>query len=60
MMDPKDLETLEYPKILARLAEFATFDAGRERARALRPTPDLDTARRWQAQTREARALLAR
>ncbi len=60
MMDSKDLETLEYPKILARLADFTTFEAGRAAALALRPTTDLDTARRWQAQTREARALLAR
>ena len=58
-MDPKDLATLEFPKILQRLADFTTFEAGREAALALRPTADLEEARRRLARTREARTLLA-
>ena len=57
-MDAKDLETLEFPKVRERLAAFTTFEAGRALALHLQPTADLDTARRWQAQTREARRLL--
>ena len=58
-MDEKTLQTLEYPKILERLAAHCSFEASREKARALRPTPDLDIARRKQAVTSEACALLA-
>ncbi len=58
-MDEKTLQTLEYPKILERLAAHCSFDVSREKARALRPTPDLDEARRRQAITSEACALLA-
>lgn len=39
-MDDKTLHTLEYPKILERLAEYAAFSASAELARALRPTVD--------------------
>jgi DNA mismatch repair protein MutS2 len=58
-MDAKALHTLEFDKILAHLAEHTSFSAGRELALALRPTNDLHLAREWQAETREARALLA-
>ena len=57
-MDEKCLETLEFPKILARLAEYTDFSAGRELALALRPTTDLDEARTRQQETSEARRLL--
>ncbi len=58
-MDAKALHTLEFDKILERLAEHTSFSAGRELALALRPTDDLRLAREWQAETTEARALLA-
>ena len=53
-----DLSTLEYPKILERLAKRCSFSASVELARGLQPTSDLETARRWQAETTEARRLL--
>lgn len=58
LMDDKTLTTLEYPKVLARLAERCAFSGSENLARALHPTSDLDTARRWQAETTEARRLL--
>jgi DNA mismatch repair protein MutS2 len=57
-MDKKCLETLEFPKILARLAEYTDFSAGRELVLALRPETDLDKARARQQETSEARRLL--
>ena len=57
-MDDKTLHTLEYPKVLARLAERCAFSGSENLARALLPTTDLETARRWQAETTEARRLL--
>ncbi|MCB9135743.1 MAG: Smr/MutS family protein [Anaerolineales bacterium] len=57
-MDPKTLSTLEYPKVLARLAERCAFSGSEILARALHPTTDLETARRWQVETTEARRLL--
>jgi DNA mismatch repair protein MutS2 len=49
---------LEFDKIRERLAGFASFSLGIERALALRPTDDLRLALEWQAETREARRLL--
>jgi DNA mismatch repair protein MutS2 len=54
-MDDKYLETLEFPKILARLAEYTDFSAGRELTLALRPATDLIEARARQQETGEAR-----
>jgi DNA mismatch repair protein MutS2 len=53
-MDEKTLRTLEFPKILDRLASYTAFAASGDKARALRPTNDLEEARRRQAETREA------
>jgi len=58
-MDAKALHTLEFDKILTRLAEHTSFSAGRELALALLPTDDLQLARERQAETTEARALLS-
>ncbi|MBN2044015.1 MAG: endonuclease MutS2 [Anaerolineales bacterium] len=58
-MDEKTLQTLEYPKILERLAGYCAFNASAEKARALRPTADLHKARRSQAITAEAFKLLS-
>jgi DNA mismatch repair protein MutS2 len=57
-MDEKTLHTLEYHKILERLAAYAAFAASAEKARALRPTADAVEARRRQAETAEAVRLL--
>ncbi len=58
-MDEKSLQILEYHKILDRLAAYCSFSASRELALALRPTPELESARQRLALTGEARRLLA-
>lgn len=58
-MDEKTLLTLEYPKVLERLAGYAAFSASAELARSLRPTARLDEALRRQKTTSEARHLLS-
>ncbi len=58
-MNEKALETLEYHKIIARLAEYAAFSASADLARQLRPTPDLALAKTRQTATREARYILS-
>lgn len=57
-MDTKHLNTLEFPKILARLASFAAFSASKDLALALQPSPYLKQAQAWQAETSEADRLL--
>ena len=57
-MDSKTLHLLEFPKILARLADFCDFSASAELARMLQPTPDLEEAVTRLAETSEARTLL--
>jgi len=56
-MDEKALTTLEFDKVLARLARHASFSAGRELALALRPSTDYDEVVRNQRLTAEARRL---
>jgi DNA mismatch repair protein MutS2 len=58
-MDEKTLTTLEYFKILDRLAEFTAFSGSAEKARNLRPTAEIDEARTRLAETREAVMLLS-
>ena len=57
-MDEKTLATLEFPKVLEKLAGYAAFSASAALARALRPTTRLDDARSWLARTTEACHLL--
>ena len=56
-MDEKTLNTLEFDKVLARLARHASFSGGRELALALRPSTDYDEVLRNQRLTAEARRL---
>ena len=58
-MDDKTLHTLEYHKILERLASYTAFAGSAEKARSLRPTRILEEAQQRQAETREAVQLLA-
>jgi DNA mismatch repair protein MutS2 len=58
-MDEKTLKTLEFPKVIEKLAEFAAFSASAELARALIPAPTLDEALKRQALTSEASKLLS-
>lgn len=57
-MDEKTLHTLEYNKILERMAAYAAFAASRDKIMALRPTHNIDEALRRQAETSEAVQLL--
>ncbi len=50
-------DTLEFPKILARLAKYTDFSAGADLALTLTPAPDYREARERLALTAEARAL---
>jgi len=56
-VDDKYLQILEFPKILERLSQHTAFSAGRDLALALKPSPDLEKARRDQRETSEARKL---
>ncbi len=55
----KHLNTLEFPKILERLASYAAFSAGKKLAAELQPTPYFSQAQNWQAETTEAEQLLS-
>ncbi|WP_188816536.1 endonuclease MutS2 [Calditerricola satsumensis] len=57
-MDERALEVLEFPKILAALAEKTVSPLGREKAEALRPSTDPAVVRTWQDETAEAARLL--
>ncbi len=58
-MDDKTFQTLEFDKILIRLDGYCAFSASKDRALALRPTQNIDEARRWLTETSEAVQLLA-
>ena len=57
-MDKKTLTTLEFDKVLARLAEHTAFSASREEALALKPSTNFHAARQMLLETAEARLLL--
>src|SRR5579885_953745 len=57
-MHEKSILTLEYPKILAKVAREAAFSASKELVMALEPTPDLEEASRRLAYTSEAARLI--
>jgi DNA mismatch repair protein MutS2 len=58
-MDDKTLQTLEYHKILEHLADYAAFAPSAEKARALRPTNDIEEANTRLTETSEAARLLS-
>ncbi len=58
-MNERNLRVLEFPKILEMLSALAVTDPGREAARALEPSGDADTVRRWQQETEEAGTIYA-
>jgi DNA mismatch repair protein MutS2 len=57
-MDEKTFTKLELDKILKQLADHAAFSASRELLEQLRPTADLEEARRRLQETSEARRLI--
>jgi DNA mismatch repair protein MutS2 len=58
MITDKTLRTLEYPKVLERLAQNTSFSLAREAALALRPVVELGAVRELQQQTEECARLL--
>ena len=58
-MDAHALRTLEFDKILAKLARSTSFSAGRELALALTPSTEYREVVRRQRETAEARRLIA-
>ena len=57
-MNAKTLHTLEYPKVLERLAGYCAFAASIEKAQKLQPTNNIDEARLRLAETSEAVQML--
>ena len=57
-MDAHSLRVLEFSEVVDRLAAEASSILGRQRAAALRPSPDPDLVARRLAETRECRDLL--
>src|SRR5579859_831157 len=57
-MHEKSILTLEYPKILEKVAREAAFSASKELVMGLLPTPNLQEARQRQAYTTEAYQLI--
>jgi DNA mismatch repair protein MutS2 len=57
-MDARALRTLEFDKVLARLAKHTSFSAGRQLALELIPTADYRDVVRRQRETAEARRLV--
>ncbi len=58
-MDEKTLQTLEFPRVIEKLQDYASFSASAELSRALKPAPNLKEALERQALTSEARLLLS-
>ncbi len=57
MLDQKSLSILEFDKIRELVAGHTSFSGGRELALAMQPTTEMEQAREWQAETREAVSL---
>jgi DNA mismatch repair protein MutS2 len=57
-MHDKSILTLEYPKIMEKVAREAAFSASKELVKALQPTSDLEEARHRLAFTTEAYRLI--
>ncbi len=57
-MHEKSIRTLEYPKILEKVAREAAFSASKELVMELQPAPNLEEARRRLAFTTEAYRLI--
>jgi DNA mismatch repair protein MutS2 len=58
-MNAKSIITLELPKVLERLAQYAAFSASKELALALEPSTDREEVSRRLKETAEARHLLS-
>ncbi len=59
-MNKKALHTLEYDKIIEKLASFAVSPMAKERVRALQPATVMSDIALWQQETTEATAMILR
>jgi DNA mismatch repair protein MutS2 len=57
-MNDRVYKTLEYTKVIDRLTQYAATLIGKEKASALLPTSDLETAIQWQQETDEAKNVI--
>lgn len=58
MINEKSLDTLEYAKVMTKVAELCSFSAGAALAREHIPSVDLEEARTWQRETAEVVSML--
>ena len=58
-MDEKTIKTLEFPKVIEKLAGYAAFSASAELARSLHPAPTITEANARLTRTSETRKLLS-
>lgn len=58
-MDSKTIKTLEFPRVIEKLVEYAAFSASADLGRALKPATTLKETLERQACTSEARLLLS-
>lgn len=58
-MDAKTIKTLEFPRVIERLVEYAAFSASADLGRAIKPATTLKEALERQARTTEGRLLLS-
>jgi DNA mismatch repair protein MutS2 len=58
MLEPHHWQTLELPKVLAKLVRYTSFSASTELSQALEPSTFADVVAQRLAETREARMLL--
>ncbi len=57
-MEERVLNTLEFHKVLKQLSSHASSSLGKEKIPNLRPASNIDQARTWQKETREATIVL--
>ena len=57
MLDQKSILILEFNKIREIVAGYTSFSGGRDLALAMQPTTEIEQAREWQSETREAVSL---
>ena len=57
-MDAKTISTLEFDKVLVKLAEHTAFSASRDLALRVKPSTNFHAARQMLMETSEARLLL--
>ncbi len=59
-MNEKALNTLEYNKIIDRLAGIAISQMGKAKCKELKPSSDIEEIKRWQQETAEAAECISR